>query len=309
MTRVGRIGLAVRMLLMLCSLLLCGLVQAASVLVLLSEPGGAYGEFAEALKNERSARGGFSLAVATRNDFNVASLTAHDAVIAVGAGALRTVVQADVSTPVLSVLVPQSAFESMLTAGNTRRWSAIHIDQPFIRQVDLIRIALPEARRIGVLFDAADPERLQPLKNAVAGTSMQISSGSFTGESSLFAALSQVLDNADVFLALPDPQVHNAGTIRNLLLTSFRARVPVVGFSAAYARAGAVMSLYSTPEQIARQTADAIAFWMRERTWPTPRHPRHFTVSVNAHVARSLGLRIEDGDALRDKLVRQERLP
>ncbi|MGV2481743.1 UNVERIFIED_CONTAM: hypothetical protein IGO34_33640, partial [Salmonella enterica subsp. enterica serovar Weltevreden] len=84
------------------------------------------------------------------------------------------VVQADVPTPVLSVLVPQSAFESMLAAGNTRRWSAIHIDQPFIRQVDLIRIALPEARRIGVLFDAADPERLLPLKNAVAGTSMQI---------------------------------------------------------------------------------------------------------------------------------------
>lgn len=309
MTRVSRIGSTVRMLVMLCSLLQCGLAQATSVLVLLSEQGGAYGEFAEALKNERSARGGFSLAVATRSDFSAASLTAHDAVIAVGAGALRTLVQADVTTPVLSVLVPQTAFESMLSGSGTRRFSAIYIDQPFIRQVDLIRIALPEARRIGVLVDAADPERLQPLKNAVAGTSMQITSGSFTGESSLFAALSQVLDGADVFLALPDPQVHNAGTIRNLLLTSFRARVPVIGFSAAYARAGAVMSLYSTPEQIARQTADAIAFWMRERTWPTPRHPRHFTVSVNAHVARSLGLRIEDGDALRDKLVRQERQP
>jgi ABC-type uncharacterized transport system substrate-binding protein len=97
--------------------------------------------------------------------------------------------------------------------------------------------------------------------------------------------------------------------VRNLLLTSFRARVPVVGFSSAYARAGAVMSLYSSPDQIARQAADAVNQWMRDRNWPHPQHPRHFTVSVNAHVARSLGLKMDDGDVLRDRLIRQEQMP
>ena len=301
-------GLRTVVLLVAC-LLLPGMARAASVLVLLSESGGAYGEFSEALKNERTARGGFALTVMTRAEFGPADLGGHDAVVAVGAGALRALAQIDAPVPVLSVLVPQSAFEALNNGDNARRWTAIHIDQPFSRQIELIRLALPEARRIGTLVDAAHPERLQPLRAALSGTALQLSAGSFTGEAALFGALSQVLEKSDVFLAMPDPQVHNAGTVRNLLLTSFRARVPVVGFSAAYVRAGAVMSLYSTPEQIARQTADALAGWMRERSWPSPRHPKHFTVSVNPHVARSLGLRIDDGDMLRDRLIRQERQP
>lgn len=304
-----RSGLIARVLSFLVGLLLTQVASSSSVLVLLSESGGAYAEFADALKTERGTRGGFSLAVLTRAEFSPSDLAAHDLVVAVGAGALRTLAQSDTGVPVLSVLVPQSAYESVVGGGDGRRWSAIHIDQPFYRQIELIRLALPDARRIGVLNDGTHPERLQPLKAALSGTPLQLVAGSFTGESSLFASLSQVLEQADVFLALPDPQVHNAGTVRNLLLTSFRASVPVVGFSAAYARAGALMSLYSTPEQIARQTTDVIAGWFRDRTWPAPRHPRHFTVSVNTHVARSLGLRIEDGDVLRDRLLRQEKQP
>ncbi|WP_232417920.1 ABC transporter substrate-binding protein [Methyloversatilis thermotolerans] len=229
-------------------------------------------------------------------------------VIAAGAGALRVLGQTDVSVPVLGVLVPQAAFES-IAADPSRRWSAIYIDQPFSRQLALIRMALPAARRVGVVVDAAAVDKLQPLRSAVSATPLQLSVGTFSGEPALFPVLAQVLEKADVFLALPDPQIHNAGTVRNLLLTSFRARVPVVGFSSAYARAGAVMSLYSSPDQIARQTADAVTQWMRDRSWPHPQHPRHFTVSVNAHVARSLGLKMDDGDLLRDRLIRQEQMP
>ena len=305
----GPAGRVARILAFLAGLLLTQIALASSVLVLLSESGGAYSEFADALKTERSTRGGFSLVVLTRAEFSPADLAASDLVVAVGAGALRTLAQSDNGVPVLAVLVPQSAYESVIGGGDGRRWSAIHIDQPFYRQVELIRQALPDVRRIGVLNDGSHPERLQPLKAVLSGTPLQLVAGSFAGESSLFAALSPVLEQADVFLALPDPQVHNAGTVRNLLLTSFRAGVPVVGFSAAYSRAGALMSLYSTPEQIARQTTDVIAGWLRDRTWPAPRHPRYFTVSVNTHVARSLGLRIDDGEVLRDRLMRQEKLP
>lgn len=290
-------------------LAVAGPAQAASVLVLLSDTTGAYAEFADGIRAERTARGGYSVSVMARSEASQADFRNHDAVIAVGAGALRAVAQSDVAVPVLAVLVPQAAYESMVGAAGQRRWSAIFIDQPFSRQMGLIRLALPDARRVAVLLDSSQPDRLPVLRAAIAGTPLQLNSTSFSGEASLFQALSQVLDGSDVFLAMPDPQVHNASTVRNLLLTSFRARIPVVGFSAAYTRAGAAISLYSTPQQIARQATDALVFWLRERTWPAPSHPRHFTVSVNSHVARSLGLRIEEGDVLRDKLVRGERQP
>jgi ABC-type uncharacterized transport system substrate-binding protein len=289
--------------------LLSQVAMAASVIVVLSEAGGAYAEFAEALKAERDARGGYSIVVLQRADFSPGDLRSHDLAVAVGAGALRAIVQADSSIPVLSTLVPRPVYDATAGAVPGRRWSAIHIDQPFSRQLALIRLALPDANRIGVLCDLTRPYDMQPLRDAISATPLQLVFEAFSGEAALFPSLSRVLEKSDVFLALPDPQIHNAGNVRNLLLTSFRARVPVIGFSAAYVRAGAVMSLYSTPEQMARQASDALVGWMRDRMWPVAQHPRHFTVSVNAHVARSLGLRIEDGDILRDRLVRQEKLP
>lgn len=279
---------------------------AASVLVLLSEPGGAYAEFADALKAERVARGGYSITVLPRADFSAAALESYQLVVAVGASALSTLVQSEVKVPVLSTLVPKAAYEA-LVAADLRRWSAVHIDQPFTRQIALIRLALPEVRRIGVVADADTPQRLQPLRDAMNGTPLQLVSASFTGEASLFSLLTQVLEQSQLFLALPDPRVHNAGSVRNLLLTSFRVRIPVVGFSAAYVRAGAVMSLYSTPEQMARQATDVIIGWTLERSWPPARFPRHFSVSVNTHVARSLGLRLAEAEALRDQLVQLEK--
>jgi ABC-type uncharacterized transport system substrate-binding protein len=281
---------------------------AASVLVVLSEPGGAYGEFAEALKAERGTRGGYTISVLPRTEFSPKAVESHDLVVGVGARALRTLVDSEVNVPVVSALVPKAAYDAMV-AGDGRKWSAIYIDQPFSRQVALIRLALPEVRRIGVLADAEQPQRLQPLRDALSGTPLQLVSASFASEATLFTSLTQVLDQSQLFLVLPDSRVHNAGTVRNVLLTSFRARIPVVGFSAAYARAGAVMSLYSTPEQMARQATDVIIGWTRERAWPEARFPMHFTVAVNAHVARSLGLRIADAEALRDQLVQQESRP
>lgn len=289
--------------------LLSQVAMATSLLVLLSEAGGAYAEFAEALKAERDARGGYSIVVMQRADFSPRDLQSHDLAVAVGAGALRAIAQADFSIPVLSTLVPRSVYDATAGAVTGRRWSAIHIDQPFFRQLALIRLVLPDANRIGVLCDLARPYDLQPLKDAISDTPLQLVFEAFMGEAALFPSLSRVLEQSNVFLALPDPQIHSAGNVRNLLLASFRARVPVIGFSAAYVRAGAVMSLYSTPEQMARQASDALVGWMRDRIWPVAQHPRHFTVSVNAHVARSLGLRIEDGDILRDRLIRQEKLP
>ena len=71
----------------------------------------------------------------------------------------------------------------------------------------------------------------------------------------MFAALKPVLDDAEVLLAVADPEVYNGTTVSNILLATYRAQLPVVAFSPAYVNAGALLALYSTPRQIGTQAA------------------------------------------------------
>ncbi|MDO9189477.1 MAG: ABC transporter substrate binding protein, partial [Sulfurimicrobium sp.] len=115
-----------------------------------------------------------------------------------------------------------------------------------------------------------------------------------------------VLADSDVLLAVPDPLVFNKGTVQSLLLTTYRYQDPVIGFSHAYVKAGALASVHTMPEQVGRQAADVILRTLGSRpAWlPPPENPKYFSVSVNYQVARSLGLSIGDETVLLQKLKR-----
>ena len=102
---------------------------------------------------------------------------------------------------------------------------------------------------------------------------------------------------------------YNSSSIQNILLASFRAKIPMVAFSPAYVRAGALLALHVTPTQIGVQ-AGAISWGVLQdkALSATPLYSRDFSVAVNDHVARSLGLSL-DGAALRVRLLRRESLP
>ena len=106
------------------------------------------------------------------------------------------------------------------------------------------------------------------------------------------------MPESDLLLLVPDPVVANADTVYGLLLTSYRAQIPVVGYSEGLLNAGALVSLFSTARQQGRQGAEIVGRLLAHEALPTPQHPRYFTVRVNASVARSLGLRLPAESAL-----------
>jgi len=67
----------------------------------------------------------------------------------------------------------------------------------------------------------------------------------------LFSDLDELLIDSDVLLAVPDSEIYNSNSIRNILLSSYRRGIPLVGFSQAYVKAGALCAIFSTPEQLA----------------------------------------------------------
>ncbi|MCX8086754.1 MAG: hypothetical protein N3C63_07600 [Rhodocyclaceae bacterium] len=212
--------------------------------------------------------------------------------------------------PVMATLLPQAAFELRAPAAGRRLISAVVLDQPLSRQFNLLRLALPQARRIGVLAGPQTRPLLPVLeKEARArGLSLVVSPEVISAEQ-IYPALRAVIESADVLLALPEPLIYNNATLQNILLTLYRGRLPLVSFSAAHVRAGAVMALYSTPAQVTRHAATLIKSWQAGRGWPLPQPPREFAVAVNAKVAASLGLALDEAAALAEALRRLEGQP
>ena len=104
-------------------------------------------------------------------------------------------------------------------------------------------------------------------------------------------------------MLLPDPVAINADTVYGLLLTTYRAGVPVVGFSEGLLNAGALISLFSTAQQQGRQGADiAHRVLAHEAGLPAAQYPRYFSVRVNASVSRSLGLHLPTEEELQAAL-------
>jgi len=232
--------------------------------------------------------------------------------VALGSEATRVLLVSKVQAPVVSALIPRHSFERLLRSSGkpvSTQVSAIGLDQPLARQLALIRLALPKATRVGVLLGPDSSDNASGLQAQAAANGLTLNVVTVNRLEDLTAGLPKLLDESDVLLALADPLVFNSGTIQNILLSSFRASVPMVAFSPAYVRAGAVLALYTTPAQAGQQAAEVVLGVLRGKPLSDQTiEPNDFEVGVNAHVARSLGWSFE-AQALRQSLRRQERLP
>jgi putative ABC transport system substrate-binding protein len=266
------------------------------VTVVLSEEGGVYQEFSDLLRVK------MPVAKFALNTVNLKqTLVTADLYIAVGMKAADELASRDI--PVLSVLVPKAGYDKLARSAS-RYSSAIYLDQPVERQLSLLVYALPKARHVGILYSESPPG-IANLRHAAAENNLQLQEQIVgQGERSLTDALDEVLGESDVLLVLPDQNVYNSGTIRNILLASYRKQVPLIGISQSYVKAGALCAIYSTPIQIATQAAEIIRQFSDTGKMQPSQYPKEFEVSVNKQVARSLDLMIKDADQLRDEIRR-----
>jgi putative ABC transport system substrate-binding protein len=277
------------------------------VLLVLSQRSGPYEQTAQALTDSLSAKlPGVDI---RRTDANDATTIqgSNDLVVAIGGEATEAVAAGAPKTAILNLLVPRRVHERNAVRFHrpeSGQYSAVYLDQPATRQIELIHLAFPTRKRVGVLLGPESASSLPELQAACAGRGLELIAAQAQGLADLPDALRKLSDDADLLLTLPDPAILNANSARNILLYAYRANIPLVAFSPAYVKAGAVLALYSTPQQMGQQGAAAILQWVRNRALPPPQYAHEFEVDINATVARSLNFTLEPASVLADKLRR-----
>ena len=288
----------------------------ARIQVLLSETGGAYGELVAALEKRLQAQAERPVQLRIRqvpeNYAELAELLATRPALAVPVGVRATalVLRAADTTPILSLLVPYDTYLTLLdnvhptAARDPGLRSAIYLDQPLERQLNLLQLLLPKVLRLGTLAGPNSSQRIAELETLSAQRGLELATEPVGSGDNPVAALTRLLDRSEVLLALPDPGVFNRTSLQAILLTTYRSDVPVLGFSRAYVNAGALAAVHSSAEQIGAQAGEWIADLANAGGWRlgNARYPDYYSISVNGRVAQSLGISVADEDVLLERL-------
>ncbi len=230
---------------------------------------------------------------------------APDLLVTSGLRALQAALAHRPRTPILATLVPRLSYRRA-TADHPGPVSALYIDQPPARYLALLRATLPRARRIAVLLSPAGATLLPELRAAAARRGLEIEHAQVADRRQLARAMRRLFPRSDALLALADPGVYNRYTLKNLLLASYREHLPVIAYSRAFVRAGALAAVYTTPAQLGLQLADLLGRWMRDpdHRLPPPRYPEFFVVDVNRPLAQAMGILVPHESVLMDRITR-----
>lgn len=217
------------------------------------------------------------------------------AVLAVGIDALERL-QLIRNIPVFYTMVPSSQGIPPGAANISGASTQISPE----RNLAAILEVMPDARRIGVIFDPRHSERLMNDAMAAAqarGVQLVLRRVSKAGE--VPPALEGLRQNIDVLWMVPDATVINAETVKQMFLFSFQNRVPVFTFSKKFVEMGAVAALNVVPHDIGAQAGELAVNMLRDRQkGPVRMTARRTSLVINGKVARKLGLKLS-GEVLR----------
>ena len=251
--------------------------------------------------------GELQLKVISVDDWQVESINRYPLTLALGNKAAIKLSQHKLKQPVLFSLLPSTTYDKTVTSNkicSSTQCSAIYIDQPIKRTLQLAHLALPKLKATGILTSHKSSIDLGRLSSAAQSLGLAIEHQQLISNENLVFTLRDILKKSDALLSLPDPNIYSSRTVQNILLTAYRHRKPVIGYSRAFVKAGALFAVYTTPSQLSQQTAEVISQFFSEnkKTLPEAQYPRYFTVSVNTMVAKSLGINIDTEDTLQEKL-------
>lgn len=277
---------------------------AERIALLLSENSGPYAEFATTFT---SALDGERWKITTIS--KIQPTERSDLIVSAGAEAFRLALASTAKEPIIATLLPRQTYEKILAeTGRTRnrgRVTAIYLDQPPSRQAAFLRQLLPEQKRIGILFSDETRDQITLYRQAFTNAGLNMESEESTTFNTLLPSITTLLSRAQVLLAIPDSTIYKRDNIKAILVTSYRHQRPIVAFSAPFVSAGALAALYSTPAQIARQTAALITNSGANLPLPLPppMPPSQFAIAINENVASALGLNTPDENTIRRAML------
>lgn len=221
--------------------------------------------------------------------------------VAIGARAFREALATPDSRVVGIALTRESYNIVLRETAHAAAHTAIFWEPDPVRQLQLARLVLPGAKRVGILPGAAtDDALLAALRAECARLGfVPVFIASDMRKKALPQQLASLLGGTDFLLGIDSADVFSSANAKTILLTAYRNGRPVIGPTGAWVDAGSIASLSGgLPEAV-----DTLVAWLPQLlaadNLPAPRYADRYTVVTNSQVARSLSIKLPPDERLR----------
>lgn len=242
------------------------------------------------------------------HQLDILDIKKYSLLIAVGTQTTKRLLETNITTPILSALIPRHISTSLQNRfPHKKNWSRVLIDQPLDRQFHLITALLGSNKTSGILLGPYTKDLTSTLQKTSIKTSQQITIEEIENTDELTSSLKAISNKSNVLLTLPDPIIYNKSTIRGILLLAYRNKLPIIGFSQAYVKAGAIAAVYSKPEQISKQISNiSDLFFINKIFSQKEYYPDEFSIALNKKIARSLGIKLATNESITQQIKKAE---
>jgi putative ABC transport system substrate-binding protein len=157
---------------------------------------------------------------------------------------------------------------------------------------------LPDAQQIAVIYNPKQGTALfQALQKQALVDGITLVKAPATGAEDFPNLINNLPSQLDALWAVDGASTFNVSTIRELLLYSFRNRVPLIGLSSQWVKAGALYALDWDFDDIGEQAAEVAKSILLQGISPAaipPQSPRKIRPVVNLKTAEHMKLQIPE---------------
>jgi putative ABC transport system substrate-binding protein len=274
--------------------------SAANIAVVMSANVEAYGEavrgFRESLRHRIVAQYDMEgdLDRGRKIVAEIQSKVKPDLILAVGIWALQVAAAQATSVPVVYAMVLNP---SSIVGVEPNNITGASMNVPVEQTIRLFKQLGPQVRRIGVVYDRAKTGYLVRRAEAVArDEGLQLIAKEIGSAKEAIPALDSLQElRIDALWILPDETNLAPAVVQQMLLLSYRKKIPLLGLSENQAQMGALLSLsFASSEDIGRQAGELANSILAGKTpaevpYTTARRV-HLTVNLKA--AQKLGMEI-----------------
>ena len=270
------------------------------VLAVMSGHGKIYQNFYSTLEDKLHKN--ITVTQVSFSDINNELLSHHNFIISIGYKAAKAISKHKTQKSIIYSLIPDNEFlRESIPCKKTTCYKA-YINQPINRYTKLFKTLFPKGKNLVLATTKANTRNSQQVKAAsknigIVYKELRIQQQNIT------RTFIKKLNNNDVLLALPNPDIYNANNAKSIILSTYHANVPIIAYSKSFAKAGALVSLYSSIDDIADKTASIVNKIILDGPQKQKEYyPDDFTIEINFAVARSLNINIDSESVIKRKI-------
>ncbi|MCD4819587.1 MAG: hypothetical protein K8S23_12935 [Candidatus Cloacimonetes bacterium] len=211
-----------------------------------------------------------------------------DIIITFGTKTAKLAKEKITNIPVVFCMV----FNALKLSGSNM--TGVSMEIPVKIKLKKIKQILPQAKRIGLIYSDDTISRYEEIAKVCNQNELIVIGEKISSEKELPKAIKNIFPKIDCFLMIPDSKIYFPMSVKHLLLQSLRNKIPVVGLSSKYTKAGALFSLDCDYYDLGRQSA-IITMRIINGEKPSdiePLNPRKTKLSLNKFAVERLKIKI-----------------